>query len=36
MALNDAQVRAAKWAGKDYTMRDGNGLFRLVRKASTA
>ena len=34
MALNDAQVRAAKWDGKDYYLNDGNGLYLYVRKAS--
>ena len=34
MALNDAQVRAARWDGKDYYLSDGNGLFLFVRKSS--
>jgi hypothetical protein len=34
MALNDAQVRAARWDGKDYYLSDGNGLFLFIRKSS--
>jgi hypothetical protein len=34
MALSDAQVRAAKWDGKDYYLNDGNGLYLYVRKVS--
>ena len=34
MALNDAQVRAAKWDGRDYTLNDGGGLYLLVRRSS--
>lgn len=34
MALNDTQVRAAKWDGKDYLLNDGNGLYLNVRRSS--
>lgn len=34
MALNDTQVRTAKWGGKDYTLNDGNGLYLNVRRSS--
>ncbi len=34
MALNDTQIRAAKWDGKDYTLNDGNGLYLNVRRSS--